>query len=600
MDANPIENNILFYALRILHLGIQLHFVLDGPKRMSNGGKEHPGHDAPSELLRQTFTMLGFPWHEAPAEAEAECANMEIEGLVDGVWSEDGDALAFGCQTLIRFHREVRSSTERKDDTRKSYSHFKVYKLEELATKCSGMGREGFVLHAILNGNSSDIGELHGLEPRDILDAAEHGLGLSLCEASGSDETLMKWASTELATYLKDNNSQIRIPARFPKWEHVQDYLTPLVSTAEALSHFNDPCDPLLDEKVLFSFLAEKFQWTLTQWVRYALPFLIVRSLLATEEGEENQHNRLELLCDVKKQKSPKKAKATFLIKEATALDVSTLTLSEPRAQLETLRWILRKANFNGQRSIISYFTPPKSDRKGKGVASSPVTKKVSQSGSGGNGSPRASLLIPTSSSSSNGEDPSKRKTRSRREQTPPSPTPHSRRRPPPLPSSLNASTSKNTQPSSKLDHQATDQTSSRGKGKAKEIQKPSRINKKRPRSPVDSSNSSEEFRDKRPMLAATECPSTPPAQITAPMYTGHGVIVLDSDSEEDKDDPNPVIALGSDSDDEYGSFPSVTNMSAPLEDSDPKVVQDGDLENSSSGSDYGSFPASPELLAMT
>ena len=34
VDANPIEKNILFYALQILNLGIELHFVFDRGERL--------------------------------------------------------------------------------------------------------------------------------------------------------------------------------------------------------------------------------------------------------------------------------------------------------------------------------------------------------------------------------------------------------------------------------------------------------------------------------------------------------------------------------------------------------------------------------------
>jgi hypothetical protein len=111
MHANPIERNIIFCTLRILRLGIQLHPIFDRPKRLSSGGKLYPGHGSTSELFRDTLTNIGVPCYEALAQAEAECAKMEMEGVVDGVWSEDGDALAFGCQTFFRSCLGIISST---------------------------------------------------------------------------------------------------------------------------------------------------------------------------------------------------------------------------------------------------------------------------------------------------------------------------------------------------------------------------------------------------------------------------------------------------------------------------------------------------------
>jgi hypothetical protein len=613
VHINPIESNILFYTLRILHLGIQLHFVFDGPKRLSNGGKLYPGHDAPSLLLQDTLTHTGVPWHEAPAEAEAECAKMEMEGVVDGVWSEDGDCLAFGCQTLIKSYFEIQPSTGKRDSVRKSFKLFRVYKLEDLARQYPGMDREGFILYAILNGRPNNVGELYNLGPQDVLNAAGHGLGRSLCAASRSGKDLRQWA-TDFAGYLQDTGSNIEIPPEFPRWEHVQDYLNPVASTPEVFLDLPQSRDPSPDE-ALFSFLVDKFQWSIDQWVKYAVPSRIVQSLLATEEGKESQHDCLKLECDLKK-KSSKKAKATFLICKATSLDVSALY--ETKGVLETLPWILRKANFNDQPSIASYFITPKSDQKDKGKSSASASAKPFQRLEHG-----AEKQLPTppsgSASSSNGEGPSKRRERYRRQSTPPSPTPAPRKRK--LPWDMGVSISKNIRPAPKNDHGTLNKTKDSGKGKGKEILASPRANAKRARSPANSnSRSNEEVRDKMPKLAAEQRPSIPPAQITEPVDAVNDFIMIDSDSDEelyDKgpkpaaeqlpstppaqiSDPNDFIMIDSDSnEDEYGSFPPVADLPTVLEDTTAKVIHDDSLVSSSSGNEYGSFPASPELRAL-
>ena len=615
---NPIERNILFYTLRILHLGIQLHFVFDGPKRLSNGGKLYPGHDAPSLLLKDTLTHIGVPWHEAPAAAEAECAKMEMKGVVDGVWSEDGDALAFGCQTLIKSYFEIKSSTEKREDVRKSFTHFKVYKLEDLARQYPGMDREGFILYAILNGRPDDIGELHNLGPQDVLNAAGHGLGRSLCAASGSGKDLRRWATTNFAGYLKDTGNNIEIPPEFPRWEHVQDYLNPVASTPEVFFDLPQPWDPSPDEKTQFSFLVDKFQWSIKQWVKYIVPLRIVQSLLATEEGKESQHDFLKLECDLKK-KSPKKAKATFLLCKATSLDVSALY--ETKGLLETLPWILRKANFNEQRSITSYFLTPKSEQKDKdkGKSSASASGKPLQRLEH---EPDRELPTPPSgsASSSNGEGPSKRRDRSRRQSTPPSPTPASRKRK--LPWATGASIPKNIQPAPKNDHGTLVQTKDSGKDKRKEILACLKVNAKVARSPANSnSNANEELCDKRPKLAAEQLLSTPRAQITEPADAVNDFIMIYSDSDEELYDkgpklaaeqlrstppaqipkPNDFIMIDSDSDEDgYGSFPSVADLPTLLEDTAAKVIHDDGLVSPLSGDEYGSFPASPDLRALT
>ena len=59
----------------------------------------------------------------APGEAEAERSQLQQEGIVDAVWTDDGDALMFGTTMLLRTHREK--------DGEKSKSHVKVYRHQE-------------------------------------------------------------------------------------------------------------------------------------------------------------------------------------------------------------------------------------------------------------------------------------------------------------------------------------------------------------------------------------------------------------------------------------------------------------------------------------
>lgn len=45
---------------------------------------------------------LGVPWVTAAGEAEAMCAFLDAQGLVDGCITNDGDTFLYGARTVYR------------------------------------------------------------------------------------------------------------------------------------------------------------------------------------------------------------------------------------------------------------------------------------------------------------------------------------------------------------------------------------------------------------------------------------------------------------------------------------------------------------------
>ena len=46
--------------------------------------------------------MIGVPYIKATSEAEAQCAQLELHDLVDGVITEDSDVFLFGAKNVFR------------------------------------------------------------------------------------------------------------------------------------------------------------------------------------------------------------------------------------------------------------------------------------------------------------------------------------------------------------------------------------------------------------------------------------------------------------------------------------------------------------------
>lgn len=52
--------------------------------------------------LKKLLDYIGINYIEAPSEAEAQCAAMNISGMCDGVVTEDWDAVLFGCKKMLK------------------------------------------------------------------------------------------------------------------------------------------------------------------------------------------------------------------------------------------------------------------------------------------------------------------------------------------------------------------------------------------------------------------------------------------------------------------------------------------------------------------
>lgn len=306
--SNPALRTFYYRLLRLLTLNIHPLFVFDGPNKPEwKRGKRVGGPgvrvaSVPEFLAKQLLKHFGFPWHVAPGEAEAECALLQREGVLDAVLSEDVDTLMFGSRVTLR-NWSAEGST-------KSPTHVSVYREEETMER-SRLDREAMVLVALMSGGDYIPTGIAGCGPKLACDAARAGFGRSLCRLKRRDvEGLARWKE-ELVTEVRTNaskhfskkNTGFSIPDDFPNWEVLGYYTHPCVSSADKVRQMKESVewDQSIDFAALRSFTADAFDWRCIggakKFIKNLAPAMLVRQLrlqgiptgtqIAQEEQEE-------------------------------------------------------------------------------------------------------------------------------------------------------------------------------------------------------------------------------------------------------------------------------------------------------------------------
>ena len=246
----------------------------------------------PEFLAKQLLKHFGFPWHVAPGEAEAECALLQKEGLVDAVLSEDVDTLMFGSGiTLKNWSAE---------GTSKVPTHVNVYRAAETKKK-SGMDKEGMVLVALMSGGDYIPEGIPGCGPKLACDAARAGFGKELIGLARRKDTagLKDWRErfqhqirTNESKFFTRKNSKLVIPEDFPNQEVLGYYTHPCVSTPEKVQKLRDTLkwDMQIDFAGLRDFAGDAFDWRnlggAKKFIRNLAPAMLVRELRL--RGDEN------------------------------------------------------------------------------------------------------------------------------------------------------------------------------------------------------------------------------------------------------------------------------------------------------------------------
>lgn len=302
--TNPALRTFYYRLLRLLSLNIHPLFVFDGPNKPTwkrnkkVGGPNVRVSSVPEFLAKQLLKHFGFPLHYAPGEAEAECALLQREGIVDAVLSEDVDTLMFGSgMTLRSWTPEQKSS--------KTPTHVNVY--EAAKTKdCSGLDRNGMILVAMMSGGDYITEGIPGCGPKLACEAARAGFGDELCRLDRKDvdglnawrEKLRHEIRTNESKHFRQKRPGLNIPDTFPDKQVLGYYVNPCISGPDKIQKLRDTLkwDMPLDYPSLRDFTGDAFDWRCIggakKFIRNLAPAVLVRELrMRGEAADEHNHD---------------------------------------------------------------------------------------------------------------------------------------------------------------------------------------------------------------------------------------------------------------------------------------------------------------------
>ena len=300
---NPAIRTLFHRLLRLLSSSIRPLIVFDGPLRpvIKRNARLEPNsshwefQSQENDVIKDLLTGLGIPYHDAPGEAEAECAVLQRHGVVDAVLTEDVDAIMFGCKMTLKNWSNNQSGGNLP-------THVDLYD-SEAAEKTSGLDREGLVLVALLSGGDYDTHGISRCGFKTACEAARAGFGRELCIVSKKDqkgfdawkERLQHEFNTNESRFFKRKHKAIILPQDFPDLEILGYYQNPVVSSPDVIDKIRDEIQWEASIKVfaLREFVKGNFGWTTIKGAHRLIhrlaPSLLLQRLLQRHCGAGSQ-----------------------------------------------------------------------------------------------------------------------------------------------------------------------------------------------------------------------------------------------------------------------------------------------------------------------
>ena len=232
-------------------------------------------NDSMREDVIRLLSAFGIPWQIAPMEAEAQCAQLEEMGLVDGVITDDSDAFLFGARHVYRRMFDERNFVEE-------------YRMDDLQREL-GLDRQHLIRLALLLGSDYTEG-VHGVgivNAVEILAAfpGEQGLAdfahwqTSVDRAAElevlADQRLSAAARRKLdpqTRFMLEHRSGRRrwvLPGGFPSGYVIAAYQSPTVDNNDQPFTWH-----ALDVPAIHAICRRAFDWTADEVQRHLQPAL--------------------------------------------------------------------------------------------------------------------------------------------------------------------------------------------------------------------------------------------------------------------------------------------------------------------------------------
>lgn len=287
--ANPIEKTILWRILNMWKMNIQLLFVTDGLKKpgkkrwVKKTGGGRGGGKVDKEvikMLHKMFDRLHVPYHMALGEAEAECARLQQLGVVDAVWSDDGDCLMFGCTTLIKAHRNAQK--------KKEWDRIEIEYNAETILPRFDFDTDSLVMFAVLSDGDYDDKGLPACGPQTakVLCQQRHGLARILRQCK-SNHDFNAWQHL-LEIAIQDLGFGISVPSDFPYVKTLNGYREPAVSTDDKCHNLRglhvkdggwDWWEGQMDQTKLRVVLRSHYNFQTREYLKHLGPVFLARAL---------------------------------------------------------------------------------------------------------------------------------------------------------------------------------------------------------------------------------------------------------------------------------------------------------------------------------